>query len=138
MHGNEQLLKAVGELSGDTTWTGLVFCNLVDFDMLYGHRNNVSGYAEELSRFDNWLGEFVKTMGEDELLMLTADHGNDPTTESTDHSREQVPVLITSNGIARGGGKSVAPEPGFFHAGKTVLNALGVDGDFPGQNLLEL
>ncbi|HES58738.1 MAG TPA: hypothetical protein ENO21_04845 [Firmicutes bacterium] len=138
LHGNQNLLAAVSNLSREVTWRGLVFCNLVDFDMLYGHRNNVSGYAEELLRFDEWLGEFLKTMGDEELLILTADHGNDPTTQSTDHSREQVPVLITSNGIAGRGGNLVTPEPGLYHVGKTVLRALGVDGDFPGLDLLAL
>jgi phosphopentomutase len=72
---------------------GLVFGNLVDFDAMYGHRNDTAGYAANLERFDERLGRLLPMIREDDLLVLTADHGNDPTTPSTDHSREFVPVL---------------------------------------------
>lgn len=72
---------------------GLIFVNLVDFDMLYGHRNDVEGYARALEEVDRWLPEFMGKLGGDDLLILTADHGCDPTTPSTDHSREYVPLL---------------------------------------------
>jgi phosphopentomutase len=72
---------------------GLIFTNLVDFDQLYGHRNNVEGYAGALEEFDRWLPAFMDQMAEKDLLLITADHGCDPTTASTDHSREYVPVL---------------------------------------------
>ncbi|MBQ8227799.1 MAG: phosphopentomutase [Clostridia bacterium] len=72
---------------------GLCFTNLVDFDMVYGHRNDTDGYAKALSEFDCWLGGFVEEMSENDLLIVTADHGCDPSTESTDHSREYVPFI---------------------------------------------
>jgi phosphopentomutase len=80
------------------TWenceSGLVFANLVDFDMLYGHRRNVSGYARELEQFDRWLGEFLPKIGASDLVIITADHGNDPCYPGTDHTREQVPLFV--------------------------------------------
>ena len=77
---------------------GLVFANLVDFDTLYGHRNDVAGYARNLERFDARLAELLPRLRPDDLLIVTADHGNDPTTPSTDHSREHVPVLVVGAG----------------------------------------
>jgi len=74
---------------------GLIFVNLVDFDQQYGHRNDVEGYASALEQFDAWLPELQAALGDDDLVILTADHGCDPTTPSTDHSREYVPVLAT-------------------------------------------
>ena len=73
---------------------GLIFTNLVDFDMLYGHRNNVKGYSEALEYFDKKLPEIISNLKDDDILIITADHGNDPTTVSTDHSREYIPILI--------------------------------------------
>ncbi|HEX8091424.1 MAG TPA: phosphopentomutase, partial [Blastocatellia bacterium] len=84
----DQTLRAL-----DTTARGLVFTNLVDFDMLYGHRNDIEGYAQALERFDARLPEIQRAMREDDLLVLTADHGCDPGDISTDHTREYVPVL---------------------------------------------
>src|SRR4030095_2023493 len=79
----------------DLTASGLIFANLVDFDTVYGHRNDVTGYAANLERFDVRLRQLLPRLREDDLLCVTADHGNDPTTPSTDHSREHVPVLLT-------------------------------------------
>ena len=73
---------------------GLIFSNLVDFDMLYGHRRDVAGYARALEQFDEWLGEFVPKVAPPDLVIITADHGNDPTYRGTDHTREQVPLLV--------------------------------------------
>jgi phosphopentomutase len=73
---------------------GLIFVNLVDFDMIYGHRRDVPGYARALAEFDEWLGRFVTKVSPDDLLIITADHGNDPTFRGTDHTREQVPLLV--------------------------------------------
>jgi phosphopentomutase len=81
---------------------GLIFANLVDFDTLYGHRNNVEGYATNLERFDARLSELLPRLREDDLLVLTADHGNDPTTASTDHSREYVPLLVAGPRVRAG------------------------------------
>lgn len=84
-------IKAMDEIKN-----GLIFTNLVDFDMLYGHRNDVEGYAKALKHFDNRLPEIMEKLTKEDLLIITADHGCDPTTESTDHSREYVPLLVYS------------------------------------------
>ncbi|MCL2817194.1 MAG: phosphopentomutase, partial [Clostridiales bacterium] len=83
-----RLLEAMRETEG-----GLIFANFVDFDMLYGHRNDVAGYGQALEKFDAGLPRILELLREDDLLFLTADHGNDPTTPSTDHNREYVPLL---------------------------------------------
>ncbi|MBY0494398.1 MAG: phosphopentomutase [Cyanobacteria bacterium] len=81
---------------------GVIFCNLVDFDAVYGHRNDVSGYAANLERFDVRLAALLPKLRRDDLLVITADHGNDPTTPSTDHSREHVPILLKGDRVAAG------------------------------------
>jgi phosphopentomutase len=80
---------------------GLVFANLVDFDMLYGHRRDVAGYARALAEFDAWLADFLTQIDEDDLVIITADHGNDPTWPGTDHTREEVPVFALHRGDTR-------------------------------------
>lgn len=91
--GNEDgIEKTINEIKKDTE--GLIFTNLVDFDMLYGHRNNVEGYSKALEYFDSKLPEIIQNMKETDMLIITADHGNDPTTPSTDHSREYIPMLV--------------------------------------------
>jgi phosphopentomutase len=82
-------LPALDELE-----SGLLFVNLVDFDQQYGHRNDVEGYAKALEEFDRWLPSLYEKLGASDLLIITADHGCDPTTPSTDHSREYVPLLV--------------------------------------------
>ncbi|MBE3134343.1 MAG: phosphopentomutase, partial [Acidobacteria bacterium] len=81
---------------------GIIFANLVDFDTVYGHRNDVEGYAANLERVDPRLSEVIGALSADDLLILTADHGNDPTTPSTDHSREYVPLLVTGPRVRAG------------------------------------
>ncbi len=81
---------------------GMIFANLVDFDTVYGHRNDVPGYAANLERFDARLSQLLPSLGEGDLLVITADHGNDPTTPSTDHSREHVPLLLTGRRVKKG------------------------------------
>lgn len=85
----------------DALWSktkrGLIFANLVDFDMLYGHRRDVVGYAKALTEFDEWLGRFVDKIAPEDLVIITADHGNDPTFRGTDHTREQVPLFVMHN-----------------------------------------
>ena len=76
----------------------LLFANLVDFDMLFGHRRDVGGYANALQEFDRWLGGFIKAIREDDLVIITADHGNDPTFRGTDHTREEVPLFVFHRG----------------------------------------
>ena len=78
----------------DNIENGLVFANLVDFDMLYGHRRDLGGYANALTEFDQWLGRFIPSVGPSDLVIITADHGNDPTFLGTDHTREQVPLFV--------------------------------------------
>jgi phosphopentomutase len=80
---------------------GLIFANLVDFDALYGHRNNPGGYADALEAFDRRLPEIMESLRESDILMITADHGNDPTTPGTDHSRERVPILIAGKSVRK-------------------------------------
>lgn len=83
-------------------FNGLCFVNLVDFDMTYGHRNDVDGYAKALTEFDGYLGKFLENMNDDDVLIITADHGCDPSTPSTDHSREYIPLLVCGQGIKKG------------------------------------
>ena len=83
---------------------GLCYVNLVDFDALWGHRRNAEGYAQEIEKFDVKLGELMKLMRDDDLLIITADHGNDPTHTGTDHTRERVPFLAYSPSL-KGNGK---------------------------------
>ena len=92
-HNNREGMKKTSELAS-RDFNGLCFVNLVDFDMLYGHRQDADGYASAISEFDAWLGEFVKTLNEDDVLMISADHGCDPSDSSTDHTREYVPYII--------------------------------------------
>ena len=98
-HNNREGMQVTASLL-EKDFHGLCFVNLVDFDMLYGHRQDAEGYAVAMSEFDAWLGEFVKNLRPDDLLMITADHGCDPSDQSTDHTRECVPYLVYGNGIA--------------------------------------
>jgi phosphopentomutase len=104
--------------------SGLLFVNLVDFDTLYGHRNDVAGYARNLERFDARLAALLPGLGDDDLLMITADHGNDPATPSTDHSREHVPLLVTGPRVR--GGVSLGTRPSFADLGQTLAEVFGV------------
>ena len=114
-------------------FTGLCFTNLVDFDMVFGHRNNVAGYAQALTEFDAWLGGFIERMKEDDICIITADHGCDPSTPSTDHSREHTPMLIFGKGIREG--VDLGTRASFADIGATVLEALGItDGGIAGES----
>ena len=103
---------------------GLCFVNLVDFDMKYGHRNDVAGYANAMSEFDVQLGEFLPDMRDDDVLIITADHGCDPSTPSTDHSREYVPMLICGKHIKQG--VNLGTRQTFADVSATVLDYFGV------------
>lgn len=92
-HNNQETLDCVSELL-DTEFEGLVFANCVDFDMLYGHRNDAAGYAAALEKVDEWLGENLAKLRSGDIMLITADHGCDPTTVSTDHSREYIPLVL--------------------------------------------
>jgi phosphopentomutase len=111
---------------------GLVFANLVDFDQSYGHRNDPEGYARALEAFDRRLPEIRGALGAEDVLVLTADHGNDPTTPSTDHSRERVPLLITGELVATG--VAVGERASFADCGATVAELLGVATTTPGAS----
>lgn len=111
---------------------GLCFVNLVDFDMKYGHRNDVAGYTNALNEFDIALGDFMKNMREDDVLMLTADHGCDPSTPSTDHSRECVPLIIYGNNVKNG---NLGTRKGFTCIAKTILSMFNLKNTFFGEDL---
>jgi phosphopentomutase len=108
----------------DRTHRGLIFANLVDFDTQYGHRNDVAGYAANLERFDVALGSLIGRLRPADVLVVTADHGNDPTTRSTDHSREYVPVFLM--GAAIRPAVDVGTRASFADLGQTVASILGV------------
>lgn len=119
VHGMEQTIELAGR-----AFEGLCFVNLVDFDALWGHRRNVQGYARELEKFDVKLGELLPLLKEDDLLILTADHGNDPTHTGTDHTREKVPFLAYSPSM-QGSGKLEEVQT-FAAVGATVAENFGV------------
>ena len=112
---------------------GLIFTNLVDFDMIYGHRNNVQGYADALMYFDNKLPEILDNLKSDDMLIITADHGCDPTTESTDHSREYIPLLFYGKNIK--GNNNLGILDTFASIGKTILDILKIENDLEGISL---
>ena len=102
---------------------GLVFANLVDFDTVYGHRNDVAGFAANLERFDAWLPSLVDALQPGDLLIVTADHGNDPATPGTDHSREHVPLLVAGPGVRAG--VDLGTRRTFADLGQTIAEAFG-------------
>lgn len=114
---------------------GLCFVNLVDFDMKYGHRNDIAGYANAMTEFDVQLGRFLPKMQDDDVLIITADHGCDPSTPSTDHSREYVPMIICGKHIKSS--VNLGTRPTFADISATVLDYLGVDKqDTKGESFL--
>jgi phosphopentomutase len=104
---------------------GLCFINLVDFDSQYGHRNDAAGYARAMTEFDGYLGEFLSNMQEEDVLIITADHGCDPATPSTDHSREYVPMLVCGAPVAAG--VNLGTRSTFADISGTVLDYFGVE-----------
>jgi phosphopentomutase len=117
--------------------SGLIMINLVDFDMLWGHRNNPEGFYLDLQDFDRRLPEFMGELVPGDLLVITADHGNDPTTPSTDHSREYVPVLLYGPGLKQG--VDVGTRETFADLGRTIADGLGLeDCDIAGTSFWEL
>ena len=128
--GLNQLLDVVAE-EGD----GLVFINLVDFDTQFGHRNDVEGYANNLERFDERLGNVLSAPRASDLLVISADHGNYPTTPSTDHSREYVPILLTGSGVRSG--VDLGTRRTFADLGQTLADNFGVGPLAHGVSFLE-
>jgi phosphopentomutase len=114
---------------------GLIFANLVDFDTVYGHRNDVAGYAANIERFDDRLGGVLDQLRDTDLLVITADHGNDPTTPSTDHSREHVPLLMTGRRVKRG--VDVGTRSTFADLGQTLAANFSVGPLAHGTSFLE-
>lgn len=119
VHGMEQTIEIA-----QRDFTGLCYVNLVDFDALWGHRRNVKGYAKELENFDEKLGELLKYLKEDDLLIITADHGNDPTHSGTDHTREKVPFIAYSPSMKGGGALEEANT--FANVGATIVDNFGL------------
>lgn len=113
--------------------TAFYFINLIDFDMLYGHRRDVIGFARALMAFDRQLTEFVRMLTPDDLVLVTADHGNDPTFSGTDHTREMVPVLAFQPGRP---GKNLGVRTGFYHLAATIFEFLMGEKFWVGENLL--
>ncbi len=120
---NAHGMQVTKEMQG-RDFEGLCFVNLVDFDMKYGHRNDVAGYAAAASEFDGFLTGFLKDMREDDVLLITADHGCDPSTPSTDHSREYTPMLIYGKHVKEG--MDLGTRPTFADISATVLDYFGV------------
>lgn len=131
--GNEDGMAKTLALAGED-FTGLCFINLVDFDMLYGHRNDVAGYTEALNRFDCWLPKLLGRLGEEDVVIITADHGCDPSTESTDHSRECTPLLIAGPVVRKG--VNLGTRPTFADIGATVADYFSCSYRGDGRSLL--
>jgi len=119
LDGMAETLRAMGRLPA-----GLIFTNLVDLDTLFGHRNNPRGYGDDLEQIDREVAKVVAGLGPEDLLIITADHGNDPTTSGTDHSREYVPLLVA--GLRVRGGRDLGTRRTFADVGATVAEAMGV------------
>lgn len=132
VHGMEQTIEIAKR-----DFTGLCYVNLVDFDALWGHRRNVIGYAEEIEKFDIKLGELLKELREDDLLILTADHGNDPTYKGTDHTRESVPFIAYSPSMKKHG--RLKDEDNFAVIGATILDnfSLSMPKNTLGESILK-
>ena len=119
----------------DTIENGLIFTNLVDFDMLYGHRDDPEGYAKALEYFDRRLPEIMNKMTDEDILFITADHGCDPTTPSTDHSREYVPILVYGKNIKKD--ISLGTRKTYADLGKTVCDYLDAENNIAGTSFLK-
>lgn len=117
---NDSIMEAVS-FALDENFDGLLWANLIDFDMLYGHRNDVEGYAAALEIFDRFLGKVMKRLNDDDMLVITADHGCDPTFKGTDHTREYVPLLIYGHQITPG---NLGTRESFADLGATVAELL--------------
>ncbi len=129
-HSNTEGMKVTDGIA-EKAFNGLCFVNLVDFDMLYGHRNNVEGYAAAFAEFDSWLGGFLLKLGDDDLLMITADHGCDPATESTDHSREYTPLVMYSKNIKP---VNLGTRSSFSDIAATLAEIFGIKTVTPGES----
>ncbi len=114
---------------------GLIFTNLVDFDMHFGHRRDVEGYAKCLEDFDTYIPELLKAIHDDDLLVITADHGNDPTWKGTDHTREYIPILMYGKSVLSGG--NIGTRNSFADIAATIAEVLGIDFDTEGVSFID-
>ena len=132
-HNNREGMEATERLLGQD-FQGLCFVNLVDFDMLYGHRNDVDGYAKALSAFDSWLGAQLARLRKEDLWIITADHGCDPSTPSTDHSREYTPLLVYGDQVRP---VDLGTRDSFSDIAKTIEALFAIDSDINGSSFLK-
>ena len=130
--GNDDCINSMLKVLKKPGWKGLCFVNLVDTDALYGHRRDVDGFAESLEAFDSYLPDIMKELGEDGVMMITADHGCDPTFKGTDHTREEVPLLVWGLGIEEG--VDLGTRSSFADMAKTTLDMLGVENALDGTS----
>lgn len=130
MDGVDKTLEYMKEVE-----EGLIFTNLVDFDMLYGHRNDAKGYGKALEDFDGRLQEIYNNMSDDDMLIIAADHGCDPTIDSTDHSREYIPILVYGKKLKNG--VDLGTRKGFTDIGKTILDFFNIDNEIVGESFLD-
>jgi phosphopentomutase len=131
-HDNAEGMRLVREELASAT-RGLVFANLVDFDMLYGHRNDIDGYGAALEAFDRELGGLLPALGPRDMLIVTADHGCDPAFPGTDHTREYVPLLVYGPGLPA---RPLGIRRTFADVGASVLDAFGLGPECPGQSFM--
>jgi len=129
---NEEEMRILQRMVGESRG-GFIFANLCDFDTQWGHRNNYRGFAEGLTAVDKWLPTLLKLLDHRDIFMLTADHGNDPTTPSTDHSREYTPILLYSPSFA---GRPLGVRRTFSDIASTLCDFFGIPGSFPGDSFL--
>ncbi|NJD04246.1 MAG: phosphopentomutase [Ruminiclostridium sp.] len=131
IHGNMDGVDKTLDLIKED-FTGIILANLVDFDMLYGHRNNVQGYAAALKEFDSRIPEILNSLKDEDILMITADHGCDPTTGSTDHSREYVPLLVYGKKLKKG--INLGTRTSFVDIAETIAEIFAVDTQYSGES----
>ncbi len=132
-NNEDGMQKTIGFVEKE--FEGLCFLNLVDFDMLYGHRNDVSGYAKSLAKFDEQISILESKLKEDDILIVTADHGCDPSTKSTDHSREYVPMIILGNKIKKG--INLGTRERFSDIAATILEYFDIRSDIERKSILK-
>lgn len=140
--GITKSLRSVSSIEGmqqtidiaSNDFTGLCFTNLVDFDALWGHRRDINGYRQELESFDKLLGQLMETMNKDDLLILCADHGNDPSYKGSDHTREYIPIIFYNNQMQGSGLLPIAES--FSVIGKTILENFKIDNNYFGTSYL--